>query len=131
MKPKIANTKASDLSIQLVKLMLRQSDTTAYQRAAALRYAARKQISHDALAEELAKKGHGIAEWADRFSKEFGTKKRAASGSSDPAGRSKGPGDDHEGPEPDASNDDSDDLTDDYEDGGGGRGQRGGREGRG
>src|ERR1700730_1524581 len=104
MTRKIANTKASDLSIQLVKLTLRQSDTTSYQQAAMLRYAARKKIPHDALAEALAKKGNGIAEWAARFSKEFGTKRQAAVGSSDIPGRSIGPADD-EGEADDANYD--------------------------
>jgi hypothetical protein len=89
---KIPNTGASHLSILIVKLLLRSSDKTAYQYAAALRYAARKQIPHDALAKELAKKGHGIEKWAHQFSQEFGTKKRAAR-SSDSGGGSRDPGD--------------------------------------
>jgi hypothetical protein len=105
---KIVKTAASNLSIRLVKLIFRRSDKTAYQYASVLRYASRKDIAHDALAKELEKKGNGIAEWADRFGKEFPTQQRAAS-SSDSGRRSMGPGDDDEGSEADASNEDDND----------------------
>jgi hypothetical protein len=90
---KIVKTAASNLCIRLVKLIFRRSDKTAYQYASVLRYASRKDIAHDALAQELAKKGNGIAEWATRFGEEFPTQQRAAS-SSDSGRRSMGPGDD-------------------------------------
>src|SRR4029077_19862072 len=66
-----------------------------------------------------AKKGNGIAEWADRFGKEFPTQQRAAS-SSDSGRRSVGLGDDDEGSEADDSNEDdndSDGLADTNDDG--------------
>jgi hypothetical protein len=74
---KISRTKASCLSILLVKLMLRPPEKTAYQYALALRYAALTQIPQNDLAEELEKRGHGIAEMARRFSQEEPKKQRA------------------------------------------------------
>jgi hypothetical protein len=64
----IPKTKASHLSIRVVRLMMRPPIKTAYQYAAVLRYASMNQIAPSALAAELAKKGSGIAEMADRFS---------------------------------------------------------------
>jgi len=109
----IANTKASHLSIRIVKLMLRPSDKTAYQYASVLRYSSLKDIAPDALAEQLSKKGNGIAELADRFGKEFPTHRRD---SSDPGKRSMGPGDDDAAREADASNNDDGDDNDQGDD---------------
>src|ERR1700730_18335718 len=50
---KISNTKASHLSIKIVKLMLRPSGKTAYQYASEIRYASLTGIAPNALAQEL------------------------------------------------------------------------------
>jgi hypothetical protein len=123
---KISKTKASHLSIKIVKLILRTSDKTAYQYASALRYAAITDIACGALAEELAKRHHGIADLADRFSKEFGTKRRAAD-SPAPGGRYKGPSDDVDGVANDARNDNNDNDDGHDHDGDGGLDEYGDR----
>jgi len=62
----IAATRASHLTIRLVKLLLRPADKTVYQYAAALRYAALKKITVNDLASAL-EQGGGIAKFAERF----------------------------------------------------------------
>jgi len=63
----IADTKASHLTIRLVKLLLHPPEKSVYQYAAVLRSATLEQIPPDQLAEELAKRGNGIDPRADRF----------------------------------------------------------------
>jgi hypothetical protein len=89
--------------------MFRRSDKTAYQYAAVFRYVLLKQIACDVLAEELRK--NGIAELADRFSREFGTNQRTAA--SNRRGRPTEPGDDDDDPEADDEEDDGEVEEDD------------------
>ena len=63
---KIANTRASHLTIRLVKLLLQPAKNSVYQYAAALRNAALKKIPVDDFAAAL-EKGGGIAHFAERF----------------------------------------------------------------
>jgi hypothetical protein len=115
---KISKTKASHLSIRIVKLILRTSDKTAYQYASALRCAALTDIACGALAAELAKRHHGIADLAARFSKEFGTKRHAADSPAS-GGRYSEPGDDAEGLADDARIDNDNDNGHDHDADGG------------
>jgi len=62
----IAGTRASHTTIRLVKLLLRPAEKTAYQYAAALRYAALTKIRVAELSAAL-EKGGGIAKFAERF----------------------------------------------------------------